>query len=83
MDRLDEMILDTLKRRFRSTEKQRGTHRIQLNNLIAELHKYYENLILLGNFNQNKNMFLYLAQIEQQQLIQNPGIFFNEEGSDN
>lgn len=34
------------------------------NNLVKELHKYYEDLILLGNFNEKKKMFLHLANLE-------------------
>ena len=52
---MDKKIQITLKKKFRINEKIKYAYNNQdSNNLVLELHKYYEDLILLGNFNQQK-----------------------------
>lgn len=46
--------------------KKKSEFQIAQNRLMQELYFYYEDLILLGNFHDQKNMFLHLANVTAQ-----------------
>jgi hypothetical protein len=46
------------------------------NELVTEMHSYYEDLILLGNFQDQKRMFMHLATLKKE-AQSTQGLLFN------